>query len=301
MNPGATQFTWIESFPELLRERAGEGDDRALARDVVEEERNSAEGRPRGDVHDLSAALLAHDGNDGAARQEHARDVDLHHPVPLLERDLGEGTHLERRVEARVVHEDVDPPVPGESLLDHPSHVRLGRDVGADATLRRFEVGDRDHGSLRLEPVGDRSADALRAAGDDRDLPVELTHQPSGENEVGTRILFCCVCMSGCTLRRNSCQRSSAWSRPRFSSRSAERVVPPERRVGRERPDVGRERADEPAEDLVLEWDSLGLVEPNELGQLAGVDVVVALLDDHRGSPMPPSAQYLSSSHSSIP
>ena len=72
-----------------------------------------------------------------------------------------------------------------------------------------------------LEPVGDRPADALRAAGDDRDLPVELTHQPSGENEVGTRILFCCVCMSGCTLRRNSCQRSSAWSRPRFSSRSA--------------------------------------------------------------------------------
>ena len=41
---------------ELLRERAGEGDDRALARHVVEEERDAAERRPRGDVHDLAAA-----------------------------------------------------------------------------------------------------------------------------------------------------------------------------------------------------------------------------------------------------
>ena len=39
-----------------LRARAGEGDDRASARDVVKEERNAAEGRPRRDVHDLPAA-----------------------------------------------------------------------------------------------------------------------------------------------------------------------------------------------------------------------------------------------------
>ena len=73
------------------------------------------------------------------------------------------------------------------------------------------------------------------------------------------------------------------------------------RRVRRERADVGRERADEPAEDLLLDRDSLLLVEPDELGKLARVDVVVALLDDHSRPPIPPIAQYLSSSHSSIP
>ena len=74
--------------------------------------------------------------------------------------------------------------------------------------------------SLGLEPGGDRRADPLRAAGDDRDLPVEGAHA-SGENEVGTRIRFCCVWKSGCTFARNSFQRGSAWSRARRSSRSA--------------------------------------------------------------------------------
>ncbi len=191
--------------------------------------------------------------------------------------------------------------MPGESLLDHPSHVRLGRDVRADATLRRLEVGDRDHGSLRLEPVGDRSADALRAAGDDRDLPVELTHQPSGRERGRDEDPVLLRVHERLHLAQELLPALVRLESPALLLALGMRVVPPERRVGRERPDVGRERPDEPAEDLVLEWDSLGLVEPDELGQLARVDVVVALLDDHRGSPMPPSAQYFSSSHSSIP
>ena len=43
--------------------------------------------------------------------------------------------------------------------------------------LRSSEVGDDDARSLRREPVRDRVADALRAAGDDRDLAVELPHR----------------------------------------------------------------------------------------------------------------------------
>ena len=99
-------------------------------------------------------------------------------------------------------------------------HVVLRRDVGANAALGRFEVGDHDLRSLGREPRCDRGADPLRAAGDDRDLPVEGAHR-SGENEVGTRIRFCCVWKSGCTFARNSFQRGSAWSRARRSSRSA--------------------------------------------------------------------------------
>src|SRR5207244_771526 len=58
-------------------------------------------------------------------------------------------------------------------------------------------------------------------------------------------------------------------------------VVAPERRVGGERADIGRERADEAAQVLLLNRDPLRLVQTDELGQLARVDVVVALLDDH--------------------
>src|SRR6266536_2162517 len=58
-------------------------------------------------------------------------------------------------------------------------------------------------------------------------------------------------------------------------------VVRPDVRVGRDCAHVGRERADEVAEVALLDLDPLGLVEADELVQLARVDVVVALLDDH--------------------
>ena len=79
VKPGATQLTWMPSLPSSRRERARERDDRALARHVVEEERHAAEGRARRDVDDLAAAALAHHGHGRAAREEHRRDVDVHH------------------------------------------------------------------------------------------------------------------------------------------------------------------------------------------------------------------------------
>src|SRR6478672_2974002 len=62
-------------------------------------------------------------------------------------------------------------------------------------------------------------------------------------------------------------------------------LVAPEAGVRRERPDVRRERADEPAQMLLLDRDPLRLVHAEHLWELPGVDVVVALLDDHRREP----------------
>src|SRR5437868_13603172 len=76
-------------------------------------------------------------------------------------------------------------------------------------------------------------------------------------------------------------------------------VVPPERRVGRECADVGREDAEQVAEVALLQLDALGLVQLDQLVEPAGEDVVVALLDDQAS--IPPMHRYLSSSHSSIP
>ena len=55
----------------------------------------------------------------------------------------------------------------------------------AAASSAPLQVGDDDARALGGEPVGDRAADALRAAGDDRDLAVERAHQRIGENGVG--------------------------------------------------------------------------------------------------------------------
>ena len=118
----------------------------------MQEERHAAERRPGRDVHDLAAAVLPHHRNDGAARQEHRGDVHLHHAVPLLERDLRERAHLERGVEAGVVHEDVDATVTLERLSDHPLDVLLD-ETSADPAVGRLEVCDHDLRALGLRPT----------------------------------------------------------------------------------------------------------------------------------------------------
>jgi hypothetical protein len=222
---------------ELLRERPGERDDRALARHVVEQERDAAKRRARRDVDDRAAAPLAHRRDGGAAGQEHRRDVDVHHLLPFPERDLGERPHLERGVEARVVDEHVEAATPRERLVDEPRDLRLVGDVGGEAhpvrvrrgrLLGAAQVGDDDPGALGSEPVGDRPADPLRRSGDDGDLPLKLRHDPLfyaiGENDVGTRMRFDCVWISGWILARNACQSLLACRAARRSSRSAKLV-----------------------------------------------------------------------------
>jgi hypothetical protein len=207
---------------ELLRQRPGQRDDRTLRGDVVQEERDAAERRAGGDVHDFAAvALSTHHGHRRSAGEEHGGDVHVHHLPPLLERDLGEWSHRERGVEAGVVDQDVEAPLAVERLVDHATDVVLVRDVGADAAFRRVEVGDDDDRALGGEAVGDCSADPLRPAGDNRHLALELLRHRSGENEVGIRIRFSWVWIRGWTLARKATQVWSAWSSARRRCRSA--------------------------------------------------------------------------------
>ena len=59
--------------------------------------------------------------------------------------------------------------------------------------VRPLQVCDDDTCALRGETTRDRGADALRGARDDGDLAVERAVHRIGENDVGTRIRFCCV------------------------------------------------------------------------------------------------------------
>ena len=121
------------------------------------------------------------------------------------------------------------------------------------------------------------------AAGDDGDLAVELTHRsPPRIAENGRRHQD--PVLLGVDQRLDLGQErlpvvARLQGRPPLLA-LVEAVVAPDAGVGRQRPDLRRERADEAAEHLLLDRDALGLVQPHELGQLARVDVVVALLDD---------------------
>jgi hypothetical protein len=138
------------------------------------------------DRHDPAVALRAQVGNDGAAAEEHARQVDVEDLAPALGRMLPERRGRSR--DAGIGHEDVDP-------------TELPRDVGSgglDGACVRDIDGRRDHlaeprqlGGGRSQPVripipqrhaspgrqeafGDRPPETLRAARNDGAPSVQI-------------------------------------------------------------------------------------------------------------------------------
>ena len=178
----------------------------------------------------LPPPRCAHHGHDRPAGEEHRRDVDVHHLAPLVERDLLERAHLERGVEAGVVDEDVDRAAALDDLVDQPLHVGLVRDVGGDADAVRerrgrllgaVQVGDDDARALRRQALGDRAADALRRAGDDRDLAVEAAISGSARTTSGSGCgsAACAAAAAAAPGSPSSARRPAGFARR--SSRSA--------------------------------------------------------------------------------
>ena len=102
----------------------------------------------------LPPPCAAHHRHDGAAGEEHRGDVDVHHLAPLLERDLGERPHRERRVEAGVVDEDVD-------------RARSARRSRRPCRCTPCLVGDVDREPDAVREGGGRLLGALQVGDDD--------------------------------------------------------------------------------------------------------------------------------------
>ena len=107
----------------LGRERPSEADDASLAREVRGELRIPDVERRRRDVDDPSEPPLAHVRVDRSGHEEHAIQVDGQDAPPLGERELLEGR---MRIDAGVVHEDVDPAFGREDRPEAPPR-RLAR------------------------------------------------------------------------------------------------------------------------------------------------------------------------------
>ena len=203
-----------------------------------------------------------------------------------------------------------------DGLVDQALHRRLVGDVDGRGRrlagtrgcglLGALQVGDDDARALVGEPVGDRAADPLRRAGDDRDLAVERPHAyRSGEKDVGTRMRFCWVWISGWIFGQERLPVVARLERRPAPLALVVAVVAPQVRVRRERADVRGERTHEPTQHLLLDRDALrprtGAASSGSLPVRRGSRV----LDDQQaslaGSTPPDRAQYLSSTQSSTP
>ena len=134
--------------------------------------------------------------------EEHAEHVDVHDLAPLVDRDLLERPHGQRRVDAGVVDEHVDAP----AALDRsrrPCAPRRPRRTtstvrptpSAEARppppRRRCRSAMTIRAPSAARPLGDRAADALRAAGDDRDLAVERRSPAPASRASAARMRVC--------------------------------------------------------------------------------------------------------------
>ena len=127
-----------------------------------------------------------------------------------------------------------------------------------------LQVGDDDPRALGGEPVRDRVTDALRGAGDDRDLAVELHSADRRERRRQQDAVLLGVEQRLHLARNVLPARVGLQPRPALLTLRVARVAP-ECGVGRERADVGRERPEEVAEMLLLQLDPLRRVQPHEL------------------------------------
>ncbi|KAF4530878.1 hypothetical protein B566_EDAN018918 [Ephemera danica] len=182
--------------PELAAPGLGEADDAELAGGVIRLAEVAVDADHAAGVQD-DAAALQHQGVDhGLGAVEHAAQVDVDHRIELRQRHL-----LQPRVagDAGVVHQHVDA---AEALLDCGHHgidrgavgdvddIALGLHTQA-AALRHhgingggIHVAHRHVRTFGGELDGGGRANALRRAGDDGDLLLELDVDAGGDERV---------------------------------------------------------------------------------------------------------------------
>ena len=145
------------------------------------------DGVDRCDVDDRAAfSLVTHASCRCAGAEECAADV---HVEDALELDRRQVLEQKVREDSGVVHEHVEPAEAGHCRSHQLLDVRLHGDVSLDADHRTPCVGEsrtrrgepvltpvgEHHRRPRLgEPAGAGEAEALRAAGDERDLALQV-------------------------------------------------------------------------------------------------------------------------------
>ena len=179
MMPGRMALQRMPDGAELAREVHGHAVHGALGGDVGGPERHP---HPRGrarDVDDRARALRLHHRHGPLDALEHAVEVDVDYPLPLVVLDL-----LHRRAraaDAGVVHQHVEPAEGREPLLE-PARDGRGRAHVRDAAghagvraehIRQALIGDAadvDAGAGGVEALGHGAADAAAGAGDHHGL-----------------------------------------------------------------------------------------------------------------------------------
>src|SRR6267142_1592950 len=158
---------------KLLAERLGERDQSALGRSVGGRVGIAFLAGDRGDVDDAAVAGLHHVRYHGAAAEKRAIEVDIDDALPLAHR-IVDDRHA-RAGDTGVIDQHVDASELGDGSLYSAVYRRLISDVDARLAV---EIPDCDFRARCLQALGDRGADALHAAGDDRSAAgeIELVH-----------------------------------------------------------------------------------------------------------------------------
>ena len=167
----------------------------ALRRGVRRDRRAGELRLDAADLDELARASGDHARGDPPRDVEHAREVRLHDVVPVAVGELGDRRPA---LDPRVVHHDVgraelaldpsDARVDGRRVDEVEGRARHGR-AGRCADLRRGALGLRgvatvhDHGRARArQPFGERTADALAGAGDERDPAGQVERGDAGHH-----------------------------------------------------------------------------------------------------------------------
>ena len=139
----------------------------------------------RSDADDATIFLRAHRRDERARAEKVASEIDIHRSIPVFFLHV---YHQGRRIDARVIDENIHVAEAAESLLRQVLHggftryidlhrqalrPEIGEFVGNRLGLVRLEIGHNDFGAFAAQTESDGPADSLGAAGHDRDFSLQ--------------------------------------------------------------------------------------------------------------------------------
>lgn len=170
---------------QLNRHGLRQGDDPRFGRSVGALQPCRHDAQHRGDIDDPAPTLCHHEGRHGPAHQENPAQIHRHDAVPFLDRKLVDRHAVPHRIDARVVHQQVNPAELRDHLVNpgshfpirgniHPQRRRSGQAGRCFLGRGLVDVGNNDPRPVFRQQTGNRLADAACGAGDEGHLVLEV-------------------------------------------------------------------------------------------------------------------------------
>src|SRR5437763_16378139 len=137
------------------------------------------------DIDDSPPTLSDHRLNDGSTHKISPVEIDADDPVPFLDRKRIDIDPVRQRIDARIIHEDINPAIGCQCLVQATDDLGFTTDIESDSNgAGQFagnlpgpgfiDIGNCDRRAVRSQKCSNSLTDATGCAGNEGHLPGQI-------------------------------------------------------------------------------------------------------------------------------